>query len=353
VRVLLLSRYGRLGASSRVRSYSYLPFLESQGIEVVAAPLLDDGYIRNLYAGRRPSVPSVASAYARRLRSLLAAAKYDGVWIEKEALPWLPAWAEALLRRAGTRYVVDYDDAIFHAYDQHRRRLIRGLLGTKIDAVMRNASLVIAGNRYIAGRAEQAGARRVEVLPSAVDTSRYVPSRPLSERPFTIGWIGTPSTSHYLAEIRPALATLCGDGRCEFRIIGDERVRLEGVPLTTRPWSEETEVGEIQDLDVGIMPLPDGPWERGKCGYKLIQYMGCAKPVVASPVGANLEIVEPGLNGYLASSANDWVAALSCMRADPALRARLGGEGRRKVEEAYSIQVTAPRLAGMLRSAGK
>ena len=120
---------------------------------------------------------------------------------------------------------------------------------------------------------------------------------------------------------------------------------------TIRDWDEATETGEIGKFDVGIMPLPDNPWERGKCGFKLIQYMACGKPVVASPVGVNREIVVDGVNGFLASSHDEWVRALERLKSDPELRRTMGANGRRMVEEKYCLQVTAPRLHRLLLEA--
>jgi glycosyltransferase involved in cell wall biosynthesis len=130
--------------------------------------------------------------------------------------------------------------------------------------------------------------------------------------------------------------------------IGDPRLRMDGVPLEAVEWSDETEIDEMLRFDVGIMPLLDSPWERGKCGHKLIQYMGCSRAVVASPVGINRQIVEDGVNGFLASDLSGWVDALARLRSDEPLRRSMGAAGREKVEKLYCLQVTAPRLAGLL-----
>jgi hypothetical protein len=118
-----------------------------------------------------------------------------------------------------------------------------------------------------------------------------------------------------------------------------------------RPWTEQTEVAELQHFDVGVMPLPDSPWERGKCGYKLVQYLGCGKPVIASPVGANRWIVEQGANGFLAETPEEWKAALSTLLREPGLRSRFGQAGRTKVEREFCIQVNGPKLVATLREA--
>lgn len=350
MRVLLLSRYTRQGASSRVRSYQFLPYLRDAGVEVTASPLLDEAYLGRLYTGRRRDHAAVAGALARRAALLRRARDYDLLWIEKELFPWLPHWGEALLARAGVPYVVDYDDAVFHYYDEDRRAAVRRLLGDKIDRVMRGAAAVVCGNDYIAERARRAGARRVEILPTVVDTERYpVLPRPAGA-PFTVGWMGTPVTAALLGDVAGVLAEAARAG-ARVVLVGAGAVVPPGVPAEVRPWSEADEAAQIREFDVGIMPLPDTPVARGKCGYKLIQYMAAGRPVVASPIGANRAIVEHGVTGFLARDEGEWRRALCVLRADPALAARMGEAGRRRVEAAYSLRVAAPRLLAILRRA--
>jgi glycosyltransferase involved in cell wall biosynthesis len=133
-------------------------------------------------------------------------------------------------------------------------------------------------------------------------------------------------------------------------LIGSGNVIFPDVRVEILPWSEETEVALLQTCDVGIMPLPDEPWTRGKCGFKMIQYMACGLPVVASPVGVNKEIVEHGVNGFLAVTNDEWLTALSTLRDNPELRRKMGAAGRRKVEEKYCLQVTAPQYVKLLQS---
>lgn len=353
MKVLLSSRYARLGASSRLRSYQYLPFLQKQGIDVEVAPLLDDNYIKDLYSGKGRRKIGILRAYLRRAERLIGARHFDLIWIEKELFPFLPAWGEAMLAALGVPYVVDYDDAIFHNYDLHLNRLVRFCLGTKIDQVMKRAAVVVVGNEYLGDRARRAGAKRVEYLPTVVDLERYQVSLKPREAPFTIGWIGSPATAGYIQLVQPALSEVCKNGKARVVLVGSGPVELEDVPVEVRPWTEDSEVAAVQSFDVGIMPLPDEPWERGKCGYKLIQYMACGRPVIASPVGVNRQIVEHGVNGFLASATADWVTALNELRDNPPLREAMGRAGRSKVEKQYCVQVTAPRLAELLRSAAR
>jgi len=350
MRVLLLSRYGRLGASSRVRSLQYLPFLESKGWQVDVNPLFSDNYLQSLYSGQSRGL-QVLVGYWQRLKVLLYARRYDLIWIEKEAFPFMPALAEWLLAKAGVPYVVDYDDALFHRYDKHRRWLIRLILGRKIDSVMRHAALVIAGNEYLAERARTVGAQCVDIVPTVVDLTRYKVVHSDSNHPLVVGWIGSPSTSHYLPIIAPIFETLSKEFDVRFVAVGASEESVGGLPMEAKPWTEETEVQSIQGFDIGIMPLVDDPWERGKCGYKLIQYMACGLPVVASPVGVNWQIVEHGTNGFLAQDLHEWEQALRCLLNDQNLRQRMGAKGRESVEAWYSLQVQAPRLKELMRGA--
>ena len=353
MKVLLLSRFDRLGASSRVRSYQYLHFLKRGGIDVTVAPLLEDDYLSNFYSGKINHMRFRLVAYLRRLAQLLKSHQFDLLWIECELFPWLPAWGEVLLARFGIRYIVDYGDASFHRYDVHPNGVIRRLLGNKIDIIMRYSAQVVVGNDYLAVRARHAGAKCVEYVPTVVDLERYRTKQQGGDTSFTIGWIGTPITVRHLDLVRPVLSEFCKGNNSNIVIVGGGSFNLDGVQVMTLPWSEDAEVSQIQNFDVGIMPLADEPWEQGKCGYKLIQYMACGKPVVASPVGVNSKIVDHGTNGFLARSKEEWLEALTTLRDNTELRKKLGEAGRKKVEKVYSLQVTAPRLLAILKSVAK
>jgi glycosyltransferase involved in cell wall biosynthesis len=317
------------------------------------SPLLEDAYLQRLYAQQDRPAFSIVRSYVRRFARLTSTSGYDLLWIEKELFPFMPAWIDNLLPVGGIPSVIDYDDAIFHGYDLHPRSPVRALLGGKIGRVMRGAALVIAGNGYLAEYARNAGAKRVETLPSVVDIDRYRPDPAKVDRVFTIGWIGSPSTTGYLNQIAPALAEVCKNGRARLVLVGAGNISLPGVPLETRPWREDTEVGAIQSFDTGIMPLPDTPWERGKCGYKLIQCMACGLPVVAAPVGVNREIVDHGVNGFHARDLDEWVKALATLRDDHEKRRVMGQAAREKAVAEYSLQANGPRLIRLLCSAAK
>lgn len=355
MKLMFFTKYTRSGASSRYRSMQYLPSLDTAGLSYSVNPLFDDVYLAHKYAHGRARFGHVLCAFARRLWVVLKVPRSAVVVIEYELLPWFPAVLERWLAWRGCRMVVDYDDALFHQYDAHPNPWVRRLLGRKIATVMRLANTVVAGNAYLADYARRVGALRVEVIPTVIDLARYPVKNAAQDvaggsRVLTIGWIGSPSTARYLQDIALALAQVCRDGRARVRLVGSGPVELPDVPVEVVDWREVTEVEEIRSFDVGIMPLPDEPWARGKCGFKLIQYMACGLPVVASPVGVNAEIVEDGTNGFLAKEQSEWVVALERLMNDATLRRCLGLEGRKKVEEQYCLKVTAPRLVALLQA---
>jgi glycosyltransferase involved in cell wall biosynthesis len=353
--ILALTRYERLGSSSRVRFYQYFPYLQSNGLDIVNEPFFTDEYVRALYGGgRQITIKEVTLAYLKRINCLLKSRKFDLLWVEKEFLPWLPSGIESLFRSHKIPYVVDYDDAVFHRYDMHPNPLVRAVLGDKIDQVMKHAEMVIVGNEYLADRATKAGARRIEYLPSVVDIARYEIKIWKQDNSFKVGWIGSPVTAPYLKMAQEALERLGKESKIQLVLVGaGESHTFPNIPTEKIPWSEDIELSISRKFDVGIMPLPDEPFERGKCGYKLIQYMAGGIPVVASPVGINQQIVEPGVNGYLANSMDDWLTALRALRDDPQKRYSMGTAGRQKAEKLYNLQVTAPKLLGLLLSATK
>ena len=354
MRILALTRYERLGSSSRVRFYQYFPYLKEQGVETTSAPFFTDEYVRGLYTGKATSFAAILRAYVQRVSVLLKSRRYDVLWVEKELFPWLPAWLEALLSNRKIPYVVDYDDAVYHRYDMHPSSLIRAVLGHKIDQVMRDAALVVVGNEYLAERARQAGAKRVEYLSSVVDVPSYeIKDSSSSTSPVRIGWIGSPVTAPYLDGIDEAVNRLSREIPVQLILVGTGTINpFPGLQTQLYPWSEKLELTIAKMFDIGIMPLVDGPFERGKCGYKLVQYMAAGLPVVASPVGINSQIVTPEI-GYLASTTQEWLDALRKLGGDTELRFNMGGSGRQRAEKLYNLQRTAPQLLDLLSSVRK
>ena len=352
MRVTAFTKYDREAASTRQRVLQYLPSLAHAGIEVAVHPLLDDAYVRSLASGTAASKIAIAAAYARRFRQLLKPQSADLIWVYAELFPWLPARFEQLAFRSGQPVIYDFDDAFFHPYDDHSNLLVRATLGGKLKPLITGAAAVCAGNAYLGDYAARAGASAM-ILPTVVDIDQYVPAKTRADRPLTIGWIGSPTTWAFVRPLLPLLSELCRDRSVRVSAVGAgaaaEADRFDG--LTFVPWSEASEIASVQAMDIGIMPLPDEPWARGKSGYKLVQYMACGLPVVASPVGVNGDIVADGVSGLLATDLDQWRAAVIRLIDDPGLRAAIGRAGRARAVDAYSLQTHAPRLIEAMQRA--
>ena len=351
IRILGLALYGPQAASHRVRLSQFQQGLAAAGIELQIQTLLNDAYLQRSFSGRRPSIRGLLAAYSRRLQDLRQADRFDLAIVYAEQLPFLPGWLERQLLQIP--FIYDCDDAFFLKYRSGHLRLLQPLLGAKADRLMSSAVAVTAGNIGLAVHARRFNSN-VTVLPSVVDTDQFRPAAPppaeRSGGPFTVGWIGSPSTAPYLHLLVEPLQQLARERLVRLLVVGGPAPAIAGVEVIEQPWNLEQEVPLIQQFDVGVMPLPDTPWTRGKCAYKLIQCMACSIPVVASRVGANVEAVPPEC-GLLAESPSEWLAAFRQLAADPALRARLGAAGRRWVEQRYSLRSALPVFTEVIKRA--
>jgi glycosyltransferase involved in cell wall biosynthesis len=334
MRLLLLPKYGPKGASSRYRLWQYVPLLEQLGHTVEVRPLADDEYLEILYSSGARKSSALLINYLRRIVDVVVAKDFDAVICEQELLPYVPYWLERVFYRGSRRLYVDYDDAAYVKYVESF------FLRRKIQRIMAAATAVIVGNRALAGYASDF-ARRVIVIPTVVDVSRYPDrqQRP-AEKTVRIVWIGTPLTASFLEPVLPVWHTLKKRyPNLQLRLIGagsDLASKAEGSEL--REWSRETEAVLLSDSDIGIMPLPDTEFTRGKCGLKLIQYMAAGLPVVASTVGANCTIVRDGVNGFLVNDVRQWAECLSELIDNPQLRMRMGYQSRAIAVAEYSIE---------------
>jgi glycosyltransferase involved in cell wall biosynthesis len=345
--ILLLPRYSDAGPSSRLRMTQFVPRLEAAGFCTRTSPFFSDRYLDRYFADGTKDKREALASYRHRLGAL-ARQRADVLWIEKEAFPFLPAFAERMISSGQTPYVVDFDDAIFHTYDRSKSGLVRAILGEKLKRLIRNSSAIFAGNEYLAQYAHEAGARTVVSVPTVVEPARYPLRMAAKDGPVRVGWIGTPANARYLAPCVAAMNALADRQQLELVTIGADRVPGVACPQKNLAWSEENEGELLSQIDIGVMPLTDTAWERGKCGYKLIQYMAAGKPVIASPVGVNSTIAIPEV-GFLAADHMGWVAALDELAGDRALRERMGEAARRRVEKHYSVEAVAPTIVNAFR----
>lgn len=345
IKVLGLSLYGPLAASTRYRLTQYAPGLNQQGIDLEVKALLGDGYVQKSFAGEKYPLTHILKDYFDRAVLLFRQSDYDVAIVNAELFPLLPGIIESRLLRIP--YIYDFDDAFFLKYRLERFKRISFLLRDKFNPVVARAAAVLAGNHYLADYALQWNPA-THCLPTVVDTARYIPAPCKREGVFTVGWIGSPSTSVYLSKLAQPLEKLGREGPVRFLVVGGYSPAIPGVDVVNMPWSEATEVAVINSFDVGVMPLFDDEWARGKCGFKLIQYMACGVPVVASPVGANVDVVNDA-SGLLAESVGDWLNALRRLRDDLALRQSFGAAARQTVEQLYSLHSTLPVMVNTIK----
>jgi len=338
-KITMLTRYGELGASSRHRFYNYLPGLTAIGYEVTISPFFEDEYLRRLYTGRRPNPGALIGAYGRRLAALL---RTDArMMVEYELLPYWPWGMEKWFLR-GKKYLLNFDDNVWEKYAHS------SFLYGKYDALTENAAGVIVANSFLEEKVSQLNPNVLRI-PTALDPEPY---RHIAGKfpVFTIVWIGTPVTYRYLEQLRPVWQQLATRMDFELLVIARKELSkraLEGVRMRFVDWSPEAETALLGQAHVGVMPLPDDLFARGKSAFKLLQYFAAGIPAVASPIGENRNVIDSGRNGLLAGTPDEWGAALEQLYCDAALRERLADAARLEAEK-YSLQAWVPRLAAFM-----
>lgn len=291
---------------------------------------------------------------ARRRHVLDEARDFDGVVVYREAAMLGPALFESLLARRGVPIVYDFDDAIWLRQPGSVNGAFAALrFPGKTKSICRQARAVTVGNEYLADWARRFN-RAVSVVPTSIDLDRFGVQPELGDdEPLVIVWTGSFATLPHLELLRGALARVGARRRVVLKVICDRAPArpFEGVEQRFIPWRAESEAEDVGAAHLGIMPLPDDSFARGKCACKALQYMATGRPAIASPVGVNREIIRPGENGLLCASDDEWVAAIESLASSPALRRRLGAAGRRTVEIGYSATSSAARFADAARAA--
>jgi len=350
IKVLGLSLYGPLAASTRYRLEQYIPGLSEYGIGLQIHHLLGDEYLRCRFRGRKLPLATLIQASYNRLSLLLREQEFDTVILYAELFPFMPGWLERQLIKKP--YIYDFDDAFYLKYRRGRMRLASSLLGTKFDTVMSGAAVVMAGSHILADYSRQHNSN-THYFPTVVDTEHYLPrTDSRGSQVFTVGWIGSPTTVRHLSKLVKPLSMLGREGSVRFIVIGGKAPSVPDVDVIEIAWNEQTEIDLINSFDVGVMPLHDDAFTRGKCAFKLIQYMACTVPVVASPVGANIDVVTSEV-GVLAATSQEWLDALRRLRDHPNIRADMGCAGRERVLQRYSLHGNLPILADVIPEISK
>lgn len=336
MRVIYFSKYSAIGPSSRYRIYQYLTYLKQSGIHVHISPLFGPMYFRILLLNSKIlslilRLIYVLPRFIVRIFNIPRAKCYDMVIIEHQLFPYLPLFFEKPLFYFNRKVVLEMDDAIYLTHPH------------KLPELIRRCSHVIVGNRHLSDRVHKYN-DKVTVIPTVVGIEKYHIKKSINMDRLVIGWIGLPYNFKYIRRLERVLKDLSHNYPVSVRIISSKSPVLNEIELEFRKWSLEREIEELQEFHIGIMPLFDDEWCRGKCGLKLLQYMAAGLPVVASPVGVNSEIVEDGKNGFLAWDDEDWYKKLSMLCESQTLRESLGQEARKTVEEKYSLSIWGPRL---------
>jgi len=346
MKILFLTQTNATGASARYRVYQYQDYLKGAGFEITISPAVDENIFQQY--NQKPNFVNKIKFYGttiiKRLGELEEIEEFDIVFLQRDIIIHLYPMLEKLIRRKAKKLIFDFDDALYE--------IPRSFLSDqrKIERIIRMSSWVIAGNRTIAAYAGQY-TDCLSVIPTSVDLNRYPVQPQLKSdkgKPI-IGWIGSDFTYRYLEKLKNVFLELSKKHDFIIRVIGVREKLNSGLPIEFRPWILEEEIAEINDFDIGIMPLSDDAWSAGKSGTKLSQYGAGFIPSVCSPVGINQEIVKHGQSGYWAKTDQEWVEALDRLLSDKELRLNMGKAARRQVEGNFSIQANAPKLIEILR----
>lgn len=357
-KVLFICPYPtNLAPSQRFRYEQYLDHLKEKSFDVNISPFLTEKAYRHFYQSGNlfSKIYSITVSYITRALLLLKIPSYDFVFIHREATPAGPPVVEYVIAKIFRKKIIyDFDDAIWLTDKQNESGLTKLLkCRWKVSLICRWSYVVSCGNTYLADYVRQFNPK-VFLNPTTIDTNLHIPEATpsTSDGSVTIGWTGSHSTLKYLTAIVPALEIIEQKyPQVAFLVIADRQPQLPLKNLVFRPWSLETEISDLAAMDIGIMPLPDDPWARGKCGFKALQYMAMGIPAVISPVGLNKEIVQHGVEGYWCSTAGDWVYYLEELILDRGKRIEMGKRGRQTVHDRYSVESNSANFLSLFQQA--
>jgi glycosyltransferase involved in cell wall biosynthesis len=337
----------------RYRLEQWEPLLRERGVDITFASFEDEDLHALLYKRGMMSkkLRLVTRGLGRRLSLVRKVKDYDLVYILREAALLGPPVFERLIAQTGVPVVFDFDDAIFVSYRSPSNGYLSYLkFAGKTKTICRISSHVMVGNPYLAEYARQVN-DRVTVIPTTIDTEKYrVPERREKSGPPVIGWTGSYSTVQHLDTMRGALKKLAETESFRLRVIGTPAYECAPVDVEAMPWRAETELEDLSEIDIGMMPLPDDRWSKGKCGLKALQFMALGIPPICSPVGVNTDIIQDDQNGFIAGTEDEWVEKLRRLLRSAELRRRLGDAGRATVEQNYSAITQTPRVYEIFKS---
>jgi glycosyltransferase involved in cell wall biosynthesis len=354
-RVLFLINHPIEDPSCRFRIYQFVPYLERAGFACDVRPFTTKALYHAIRGRGRYSTKAIETlrCTARRLGDIIESSRYDLIVIHREAFPFFTPLIEELVLSRHSKVIFGFDDAIYEGHGKTSNLphpwLYRFKYGSGINQVLKRCALVTPGSNTLAEYARRFNPH-VTVVPTVIDIEQYIfREEPENVKPVVVGWFGSRSTSQYLTVVEPALKRLANafPGEVGFCFYGDSEYQSALPNSAVIPFSVQTEVEELGKIHIGLMPLPDNPWTRGKCSLKALQYMARGVPVITSPVGMAADVVQHGVNGYLARNEQEWFQCLDLLVHSSALRRQFAIQGRKTVERSYSLQTWGPRLASL------
>ena len=351
--LLLIPAPRNSNPSQRFRFEQYLDLKENEGLEFVFKPFFSvkTWKILHLKANKINKILGTLFGFIRRFSLLFSVPRYDYVFVHREAAPIGPPIIEWIIAKIFRKKIIyDFDDSIWLSISSEANPLSALIKCTwKVKKICRYSYIVSAGNEFLASYARNY-CKDVRVIPSVVNTEiAHNKLKNQSDSPLVIGWTGTYTNLKYLNLVIPAISKLQQRYDFIFMLIGNKDPEFKDIKYTYLPWKAATEIEDLLRFNIGIMPLEDTEIEKGKCAFKAIQYMSLGIPAVVSPVGANCEVVENGVNGYWADSENDWYKYLELLLTDTLLRIEMGKKGREKVKASYSVEATKNQFFNLFR----
>lgn len=327
----------------RFRLEQWQPYLKDENIFVDYFAFTDEKLRKVLYKKGHYAAKSLGMlrAMTRRFGQILKSSDYDLVYLYRTASMIGPAWLEKILSFRNVPIIYDFDDAIFlENTSKANKRFGWAKFAGKTADICRLSTSVTVGNSYLAEYAKKYN-DNVYIIPTSIDTTKYKPAQSKDNKRVIVGWTGSSTSQYHLEKFEPVLEKVIKDLDVELRVISDRQPDFKNLSSKWLPWSAEKEVEITSQFDIGIMPIPDDDWSKGKCAAKALQYMALEIPAVCSDVGANRDVINQGINGFLVETPEEWKSALSKLATDETLRRKMGVEARKTVVENYSMKKCA------------
>lgn len=340
--------------SQRFRFEQYFSFFEKNGFECHLSPLLNEEEDKKFYSEGNffNKIWIVAKCFQKRRMDVQRAHEYDIIFIQREAFMTGTSFFEKRFKKTGKKIIFDFDDAIWLPNVSDGNRKYAWMKSpAKIHEIICLSDVVIAGNNYLSDYAKKYN-KNVYSIPTTIDTNYHKRKDINDDERICIGWTGSHTTIQHFKHSIPVLKKLkekYGD-KIYFKVIGDEKYLDAELNIIGEKWNLQDEIEQLSKIDIGIMPLPDNAWAKGKCGFKGLQYMALEIPSVMSPVGVNCEIISDGVNGFLADKEDEWVEKISILIENPELRKKIGTEARKTVIEKYSVEANKEKYLNILNT---